>query len=76
MKNLTTTGAATRNSFIDNFAFGDKTEAIRSLVEMAHSSRRFDGISSDEFIYERLAFNSQKQARARRFSSQAMYAIA
>lgn len=76
MKNLPTTGAATRNSFIDNFAFGDKAEAIRSLVEKAHSSLRFDGIPSDEFIYERLAFNSQRQARVRRCSSQVMYAIA
>ena len=51
----TTTGADARTSFIETFAKGDKSSALRSLIAAAHSSRRFDGVTSDNFIYETLA---------------------
>lgn len=66
MKKLNTTGAATRNSFISEFAFGDKTQAIRDLCSRSASSHRFDGVTSDDFIYEALAFSAQAEARAMR----------
>ena len=55
----TSSGAATRTSFIETFAFGDKSAALRSLVAAAHSSHRFDGVATDDtFIYEALAATS------------------
>lgn len=63
MKTHKNSGAAVRNSFIDEFAFGNKSKAIQSLIKRAHESNRFDGILSDDFIYEGLASN---QASARR----------
>lgn len=75
MKNLTTPGAATRNSFINTFAFGNKSEAILNLADQAHFTHRFDGVTSDEFIYQHLACVRQSQARIARIS-QAMLCIA
>lgn len=58
MKTQKNPGAATRRNFIETFAFGDKSEAINSLISEALSSHRFDGVTSDDFIYEALAAGS------------------
>ena len=63
MTNLKNSGAAVRNSFINEFVFGDKSKAIQDLIKRAHESCRFDGIISDDFIYEGIA---RTQANARR----------
>ena len=55
MTQNTTLGADTRTSFIETFATGDKSAALRSLVAAAHSSSRLDDFPSDDFIYEALA---------------------
>ena len=48
------TTATTKSNFIETFAFGDKSKAIRSLIAEAHSSHRFVNIDAAEFIYEAL----------------------
>lgn len=68
MKTLKTSGAAVRNSFINEFAFGDKTQAIQDLVKRVHESGRFDGISSDEFIYRDIVRDQRAYARSMRIS--------
>ena len=62
MKTLKNSGAAVRNSFINEFAFGDKSKAIHALIKRAHDSHRFDGINSDDFIYKGIG---RTQASAR-----------
>jgi len=74
MSNLNNNGAAVRNSFINEFAFGDKTKAIQDLLARSASLHRFDGITSDEFIYQALA--SETQVRARRHHTTYTQAIA
>ena len=61
MTTLHNTDADNRTSFVETFAYGDKSEAIRSLIEAAHSSHRFDGVTSDEHIYEALALAAKLQ---------------
>lgn len=56
-------GTAVRGSFICEFAYGDKSEAIKNLIQAAKASHRFDGIENDAFIYEGI---SPKRATATR----------
>ena len=63
MKTLQNSGAAVCNSFINEFAFGDKSKAIHALIMRAHESHRFDRFISDDFIYEGIA-RTQASARS------------
>ena len=62
MKKQLTPGAAARTSFISEYVLGDKTQAIRDLQSRSSLTRRFDDVTSDEFIYEALACAAQAEA--------------
>lgn len=54
MKTLKNNGAAVRNSFINEFVFGDKDQALRNLIAEARKSSALDDIT-DAYIISQLA---------------------
>ena len=59
MRPKTNKNAVVRVSFIETFARGDKSQAIRNLINEGLSSHRLDGVAVDDsFIYEALAAGS------------------
>lgn len=69
MKKSINHDAAVRSSFIDQFAFGDKSAAIRSLIQEAHSTDRSGDFTEDGYYQIDIAPGIQRLARAVRMSA-------
>ena len=68
MKNLKTSDAEVRNSFIAEFAYGDKSKALNALIKRAHEENHTSIISSNEEIYSSIVCEQQAYARLMRLS--------
>ena len=68
MKNLKTSGAAVRSSFITEFAYGDKSKALDALIKRAREENHTSITSSNEEIYSSIVREQQAYARLMRLS--------